>query len=112
MADFLKSAASYFSSTNPSNGVGENPLIGTVVNVNSVQLRIKRQIGEGLLSVFFSTLHFKSQFYSFIAWKAIKICMCSISDYHINFGLAYSRLLPFLFVDFHSGFGLVLGSSS
>ena len=48
MADFLKSAASYFSSTNPSNGVGENPLIGTVVNVNSVQLRIKRQIGEGL----------------------------------------------------------------
>lgn len=54
MADFLKSAASYFSGTASSynsNGgdssSGGNPLIGTVVNVNSVQYRIKRQIGEG-----------------------------------------------------------------
>ena len=55
MADFLKSAASYFSTaatsyaSNSSNGgSGEsNPMIGLVVNVNSLQLRIKRQIGEG-----------------------------------------------------------------
>ena len=47
MADFFKSAASYFS-TNASNGAVENPLIGTTLSVNSVQLRIKRQIGEGL----------------------------------------------------------------
>lgn len=51
MADFLKSAANYFSSSTlaSSNGAGENPLIGTVISVNSLQLRIKRQIGEGLL---------------------------------------------------------------
>ena len=65
MADFLKSAASYFSSTNPSNGVGENPLIGTVVNVNSVQLRIKRQIGEGL-SWLFHTFSFLFSYESFV----------------------------------------------
>lgn len=55
MADFLKSAASYFSSTATSysanGGSGgeshNNPLVGTVVQVNSMQLRIKRQIGEG-----------------------------------------------------------------
>lgn len=46
MADFLKSAANYFSA-NSNNGAAENPLIGALVNVNSVQLRIKRQIGEG-----------------------------------------------------------------
>lgn len=46
MADFLKSAANYFSA-NSNNSVAENPLIGTSVHVNSVQLRIKRQIGEG-----------------------------------------------------------------
>ena len=52
MADFLKSAANYFSSaaqfSSSGNGAGENPLIGTIVSVNSMQLRIKRQIGEGL----------------------------------------------------------------
>lgn len=49
MADFLKSAANYFSA-NSNNGTAENPLIGSVVHVNSVQLRIKRQIGEGGLN--------------------------------------------------------------
>ena len=48
MADFLKSAANYFSANSNYNGAAENPLIGAVVHVNSVQLRIKRQIGEGL----------------------------------------------------------------
>ena len=52
MADFLKSAANYFSANSNYNGAAENPLIGAVVHVNSVQLRIKRQIGEGL---FFSS---------------------------------------------------------
>jgi len=48
MADFFKSAASYFS-TSSSNGLtADNPLIGTTINVNSTQLRIKRQIGEGI----------------------------------------------------------------
>ena len=47
MADFLKSAANYFTASN--NGASENPLIGALVNVNSVQLRIKRQIGEGAI---------------------------------------------------------------
>lgn len=52
MADFLKSAANYFSSSTltNSNGAGDNPLIGTVISVNSLQLRIKRQIGEGKLN--------------------------------------------------------------
>lgn len=54
MADFFKSAANYFStsaiSSNinlGSNGAADNPLVGTVITVNSVQLRIRRQIGEG-----------------------------------------------------------------
>jgi len=65
MADFFKSAANYFSSSNipgsvssSSNGAPENPLIGTVVTVNSMQLRIKRQIGEGLS--FTNFIHFSS----------------------------------------------------
>jgi hypothetical protein len=56
MADFLKSAANYFTASN--NGASENPLIGALVNVNSVQLRIKRQIGEGAVFVtMFYELH-------------------------------------------------------
>lgn len=51
MADFLKSAASYFNTSSSNGGTGENPLIGSLINVNSTQLRIKRQIGEGKIAV-------------------------------------------------------------
>lgn len=56
MADFLKSAANYFSA-NSNNGAAENPLIGALVNVNSVQLRIKRQIGEGATNCLVKIFH-------------------------------------------------------
>ena len=52
MADFLKSAANYFNSATAET----NSIIGSVVQVNAKQFRIKRQIGEGI--PFIPMIHF------------------------------------------------------
>lgn len=48
MGDFLKSAMNYF--TPVSTGGAENDFVGTIVEVQSLKLRIKRVIAEGELN--------------------------------------------------------------